>query len=264
LSNKYSLALIDLFEGLKSYRVWLFLSWQEVRRRYRRSILGPFWITISMGVLLFAMGPLYGKLLNFELSSYFRTLAVGFILWSFIVTSLNDSCNIFVESESIIKQIKLPYSFYIFKILSRNLIIFLHNSVIIIFVLFLFPSENGVVYLNLLIGIFLLLIYLSWISFLFALLATRYRDVTQLVASFLQVFFFLTPILWPVALIKDSERYIVDWNVFYHLIEIVRAPLLGSNPDALTYYYLSFSAFIGIVLSFIMFAHKRNKISYWI
>ncbi len=64
-------------------RVWSLLGWQEVRQRYRRSILGPFWLTLSTGAMVAAMGPLYGRLLNQDVASYFPYLAISLAFGSF-------------------------------------------------------------------------------------------------------------------------------------------------------------------------------------
>ena len=66
------------------YGIWWGLAWQEIKQRYSRSVIGPFWITLSTGVLVAAMGPLYGVLLGQNVAGYIQHLAVSLIIWSFI------------------------------------------------------------------------------------------------------------------------------------------------------------------------------------
>jgi lipopolysaccharide transport system permease protein len=257
------LAILDLRLGFAAYEIWISLAWEEIKQRYRRSILGPIWITISMGVLLAAMGPLYGRLFGVEMGPYIRSLSLGMILWSYISGTLNDSCAAFVGSEGFIKQIKLPLSLYLFKTLARNLIVFAHNSVILILVLIIFPPQDGSLVIMALLGLLLVSINLFWMGGILALICTRFRDVAQLIANILQLLFFLTPVMWTADLLK-GKIYIAEWNLFFHFIESMRAPLIGSTPTAITWLVLILTALLGSILAFGVFANYRSRISYWI
>lgn len=263
MSDQLVKAIADLSAGLKNYPVWFALAWQEVKQRYRRSVLGPIWITISMGVMLTAMGPLYGSLLNQELGPYFRSLAIGFVLWNFIASCLNESCAAFISAEGFIKQVKLPFSIHLLKVLMKNVIILGHNIVIVIGVLVLFPPENFSHLPLVAVGFCLVTLNLFWIGLVLAILCTRFRDVAQLVANILQILFFLTPILWPVNLL-GNKRYVADWNIFYHFMEVVREPLLGGIPNITSWISISLMGGSGLLLALAFFARYRARISYWI
>ena len=99
--------LKDLLDGLSMYHLWGRLGWNDILQRYRRSLLGPLWLTISMAVLIGALGLLYAKLFKVDAAEYIPFLAIGFVLWQLISGILLDGCNVFVQSEGIIKQIKL-------------------------------------------------------------------------------------------------------------------------------------------------------------
>lgn len=216
-----------------------------------------------MGVMLAAMGPLYGRLLGVEIGPYMRSLAIGIVLWSYISGSITDNCTAFTGAEGFIKQIKLPLSLYLLKTLARNLIVFGHNAVIVLLVLAVFPPNDGSVALLALLGVFLVSINLFWIGCIVAVLCTRFRDVAQLVANILQLLFFLTPVLWTADLLKD-RRYIAEWNLFFHFIESVRAPLTGAVPSNITLLILLFTAIGGSLSALLLFAKYRSRIPYWI
>lgn len=122
-----SLALADLTEGLARWRLWGLLAWQDIKQRYRRSSLGPFWLTISMGVMIGTLGVLYGKLFKMAIQEYLPFLCLGLLTWTFISTSILEGCTVFIASESVIKQIKLPLSSHVYRLVWRNLIILGHN-----------------------------------------------------------------------------------------------------------------------------------------
>src|SRR3989304_5582475 len=124
------LALRDMETGLRDVHVWTMLAWQEIRQRYRRSTLGPFWLTISTAAMVGGMGPLYGLIFGQDLSWYFPYLAIGFVVWQLMASIINDSTQVFIGADQFIKQIKMPFSIHVLRMVWRNAIIFAHNSVI--------------------------------------------------------------------------------------------------------------------------------------
>ena len=177
--NSFRLALTDLWEGLSSLHLWPMLGWLEIRQRYRRSILGPFWLTLSTGVLIGAMGPLYGRLLGQDLAGYFPYLAISLILWQFISGMINESCVAFVAAESYIKQTRLPLTVHVLRVVWRNLIIFAHNVVIVVLVLLFYPPTIGWELLTVPLGCLLVAVNGVWFGILLGLLSARFRDIPQ-------------------------------------------------------------------------------------
>src|SRR3954465_10779245 len=104
----------EFIDGFRLPQIWGMLAWDDIRQRYRRSILGPFWITLSMGVFIVMLGVIYSRLFHMDVASYLPYLAAGFITWGFIATATTEGCHAFQEGERILKQIKLPYGVYIF------------------------------------------------------------------------------------------------------------------------------------------------------
>jgi ABC-type polysaccharide/polyol phosphate export permease len=162
--NKLILAIDDLFSGLLQSRIWFYLAWQDTKQRYRRSIIGPFWITISTGIMVLAMGPLYGALLKQEIGPYIQHLAISMIIWGFIAGYINKPCTTFISAEGYIKQIKLPLTVYLLRVLAKNFIILFHNAAIILVVLFFYPPLNAKMFALLPFGLILVFGNLLWIG----------------------------------------------------------------------------------------------------
>lgn len=258
------LALKDIFNGLKGWRVWVLMSWQDIRIRYRRSTLGPFWITLSMGITIYTTGFLYGKLLKIDLQQYYPFFAIGMLLWSFISTSIMEGTRIFTDSEGFLKQMKQPYSSFVFRAVSRNFIIFLHNFIIFIPIIIFFHLKIGVIGLLSLFGLFLLLFNAITFGMILAIFGTRYRDITQLVNSLIQVIFFLTPIMWSSAVLPERYHFAVNWNPIAQFIEMVRNPLLGIAPSFHAFIMTIVLTVISLIFGFFIFAKYRARIAYWL
>lgn len=135
--------LADLVAGLRNQELWLHLGWQDIRQRYRRSVLGPLWITIATGVTALAMGLLYGELFDQDIKTFLPYVTLGFIFWNFIQMSILDGAEVFSKNEGLIKQIPAPVSVHVYRVVWRQLIIFAHNLVIFVIVLIVFPQDPG-------------------------------------------------------------------------------------------------------------------------
>ena len=265
MQKKIISSVTDINDSIKKYSLISILGWQDVKQRYRRSTLGPFWLTISMGVMISTIGLVFGQLFDAPMKQYLPFFAIGMILWSFYSTTLNEGCIGFVCSEAIIKQLPIPLFSHILRVVWRNTIIFAHNLVILPIIFIIFGITLDFIALLSILGIILAIINLAWMALLGGILCTRYRDLPQIVLSILQVLYFITPIIWmPNQLPKQSTLYLLDLNPAYHLIEVVRAPLLGLTPS-FTNWCVSIGLMImGWLITIITFGCYKNRISYWL
>jgi lipopolysaccharide transport system permease protein len=114
-------------------------------------------------------------------------------------------------------------------------------------------------------GLLLLCIILAWVNLFLALIGTRFRDLQPIISSVLQLLFFLTPLIWERGQISGKAHSLwVDANPFYHLIEIMRAPMLGRPPSLLTIAAVLAIAIVGWYLTYLLFARFRRRIPYWL
>src|ERR1700682_1607456 len=222
--------LQEIVAGFRAWPVWVIMGWDDIRQRYRRSVIGPFWITLSMSVFILVLGVIYSRIFHTELQSSLPYLTVGFIVWGFMSAAANDSCIAFIDASRIIKQIKLPYSVYVLRVVWRNFIIFLHTIVIFIPMAIILKIEPRLTLLYQIPGLLLVVVHLIWLTTVIAILSTRYRDIQPIVGTVIQLSMFATPIMWNVSALGE-EKIVAELNPVYHLIEITRAPLLGMAPE---------------------------------
>jgi len=256
-------ALNDLKEGICSIYVWPMLGWLEIKQRYRRSVLGPFWLTISTGVMIGGMGPLYGRLLDQDTSAYFPYLAVSFVVWMLLANLITDACTAFISAEGFIKQIKLPFTVYILRVVWKNLIIFGHNLLIVIVVLVFFRPSLGWYLLLVPLSVMLISINGIWIGILLGLLCARFRDIPQIIGSLVQIAFFLTPVMWKATML-GQHQWAANFNPLFHFLEIVRAPLMNSDPALVSWLVAIGITVVGFTVALAMFSRFRARIAYWV
>ena len=259
----WGLTLTDLRQGLSMWRLWGGMGWNDVLQRYRRSLLGPFWLTLSMAVMIGTLGFLYAHLLRTNVADLMPYLCLGLLVWGFLSSLLNESGMVFVGSEAYIRQMRLPFTLHVCRYVWRNLIIFGHNAVVYVVVAVIFGIVPGWAALLAVPGLLLILVNALSIGMLLGMVSTRFRDIQQIITSLTQVIFFLTPIIWKPEMLGDRVVLALV-NPVHHFIELLRQPLLGQVPSVLTYAVtLGFTALS--VAASLLFLHRfRNRIAYWI
>ena len=207
------MAIKDFQDSLSQHRVWLHLGWVEVKQRYRRSVIGPWWITLSMLIFILMLGLVFSRLFHQRLEEYLPFFTAGYLFWTFISSSILESAEIFRANAGFIKQIRLPFHLYVFKHLVKQVILLAHNAVVYLLVCAFFKFNPGFLFLLVLPGFLLLLVNVYWMSFLIAMICSRYRDMVPIISSCVQIAFFVTPISWMPRLL-DQNPALLKYNRF--------------------------------------------------
>ena len=257
-------AYMDIKEGCMHWRLWHTLGLQDIKLRYRRSQLGPFWITLNTAIMIYAIGFVYSNLFRINLSEYYPFLASGLLGWYFISSLINETATGLIEATSFIKQMKAPFSMHIMKIVYRNLLIFFHNIVVFVPIALYFHvpitfSSLG----TLLIGLCIIALYGMFFGGMIAMLGARFRDIQQIIQSIVQVSFLLTPIMWRPQML-NNHSILVKINPFYQLIQWVRVPLTGGSLSVFTIEYTLTLLCIGACAYLYCLFKYRTKIVFWI
>ena len=263
--NLYGEGSQDVVSSFKNIRLPVFLAYSDIRQRYRRSSLGPFWITVSMGVSIACIGIIFGNIFKAPAKEFLPFLSVGLILWGFISSVITEATTVFPSSEGIIRQLPTPLFTHVIRMVVRNVYIFAHNLVVLPLVFLCVQKSVNFSVLLVVPGLILVLINLTWMALILSILCARYRDLTQIVSSVLQIFFYITPIIWmPTLLPKRASVMLLEPNPFFHLIAIVREPLLGIPPSLSNWAYSVMMAILGSLIALVFFNVYRRRISYWL
>lgn len=265
MMNEISIAVKDLMRSREKLYLALMLGCQDIRQRYRRSKLGPFWLTISMGVMIAMIGIVFGQVLNSPMQEYLPFLATGIILWTCFSTSVMEGSSAFIDAQGMIRQLDLPLSLYPIRVLWRNIVICGHNIIILPLVFLVVGRGISWDIFWLIPGFVVFCWNMLWVSLLLGTFCTRFRDMPQIVNSLLQVFFYVTPIIWmPNALSARSASLLVEPNPVYHLVQLVRAPILGSSPTLMNWTVAIAMAVVGSMIALWFFGKYKKRIAYWL
>lgn len=253
----------DLREGARDWRLSRLLAWQDIKQRYRRSTLGPIWLTLSSGIQMLTMSMLSSFLFNAPVQKTLPFVCAGMLFWQFITGMINEGAALFVSSSGYITQIKCPLTVFVMQVVWRNLFIAAHNAVIYIIIAFVFGVIPSAAMLLWPLGLALDVMCMSWVVLFFATVSARYRDVPIMIQNFLNVIVWLTPLMYfPEQL--GSKRYLADYNPFTHIIALLREPLLGGTPTLNDWLVVLSVAIIGWIGTLLFFARFRARVVYWL
>jgi ABC-type polysaccharide/polyol phosphate export permease len=262
--RQLALALRDLFDGTRLWRVWYVLGVNEVRQRYRRSMLGPFWVTASMGIQALVMGFLLAFLFHLDVQRYLPFLCISLVTWTFLMTSITDGALCFIAMNATILQIKRPLWTYVMLVLWRNGIIYAHTLVIFVVAALIYRVYPSSHYLLIPASVALLVLNVSWIALAVGVLAARFRDVPLLVQSLFSVLMWATPVYYHLEQLGPNTRTIIELNPLTYVIEVARSPFLNEAQPASVWLVASALAVFGWLFAFALFARSRARVPYWL
>ncbi|MEY1672687.1 ABC transporter permease [Gordonia sp. ABKF26] len=269
-SRSFARAVKDLGDGFASRELWFHLGWQDIKQRYRRSVLGPLWIVIATGVTAIAMGLLYGELFGMDIKVFLPYVALGFIFWNFISSSILEGAEVFSKNEGLIKQLPAPVSVHVYRVVWRALIIFAHNVVIIVILFLIFPPPLNWTVTLIVPALVLYVLNSIWVTIVFGILSTRFRDIGQLLTTVVQLVFFMTPIIWTTQSLGNStgetssRLKLVELNPMFHYLEIARGPLLGEPVEFYHWAVVLGCTAVGWVLAMMVMRNYRARVAYWV
>ncbi len=257
------LAMRDIADGLRLWHLAWTLGWLDIRLRYRGSMLGPFWLTLSTAVMVASLGVLYSTLFHTDVHEYLPFLALSQVLWTFLNTLVTEACTCFTQAEGMIRAVRMPLFLHAMRLLVRNVLVLAHNVVVIVAVDIIFSVWPGWHALLVLPGFAIWTVDGLAVGLLLGAFCARFRDIGPIVASVMMIAFFLTPVIWQPAQL-GRHAVLLPFNPFYALLEIVRAPLLGHTPSADTWLAAVLYSIALCGASWSLFVPARGRMAFWV
>jgi ABC-2 type transport system permease protein len=257
--------------GWEQRELWGHLGWQDIRQRYRRSLLGPIWISVTMAVTAVALGLLYAGLFNNDIAKQLPNILVGLIIWGFISGCILEGSEVFTANVGLITHLPAPLSVHVYRLIWRQTLFFLHNLVVYVVMLFVFPQPLRWTDLAAVPAFGLLVLNGAWVAMLFGIFTTRFRDLAPIVQAVVQLAFFLTPIVWiyqdflnsPNPAVAERAR-LAELNPFLHFVEILRRPMLGQDQQLRYWVVVLVITVVGWGITLLALRRYRARVSYWV
>lgn len=254
-------AFKDFLASFGQVRLWSTLAFNDILARYRGSILGPFWITLSSAVFTVGIGLTYAKILKVPSETYVPWIGTGVIIWNLISAAILEGGDAFTSSAPIIRQTNIPLPVFLWRVMLRTIIVLAHQVVIVVAMAIYYNYWARINVPVAAAGLLLVLVNLAWIAFAVGIVAARFRDLQQVNTSVLQLAFFLSPVIW----IPSGEASdLLKLNPIFHMLDVTRNPLIGLPADLGSFAYLLTMAIVGWVCAFMLFATTRRRIVHYL
>jgi lipopolysaccharide transport system permease protein len=258
-----STTLSEWWNGTRNIALWCTMAWYDIALRYRRSILGPLWLTASTGAMLIGMGPLYATLFGQPLSRFFPHLTLGIVFWNFFTSTINDGCLVFVSGAQYLKQPGFCPVTLVWRIIAKNILQLAHTILLYIPVMIWAGIRPNSVMLVFFIGFVVVIINLHAFALTLGVLTARFRDVGQIVASALTLLMFLTPVFWFPEDLPARSRFIL-YNPLAQMLEVLRSPLLGLGLEMQAGKLLIAFTLLNVLVAGLCYHYSRRHLVYWV
>lgn len=249
---------------VRNLRKGLLWAWLDTRCQYRRSKIGPIWETVNVLVMTLGIAVVSSAVIGGTVPDLIGYIGLGIIVWTALTSLINEGTTAFVRNREYILTSNLSIDFYVARMSFRIFITFCHHLL-----LYVLAVAIGLITLNwaallAIPGVVLLFVNGFWIITLLSLVCARYRDVQLIVINLLQLAFFVTPVFWDYRHILSERKYIVDYNVLFYFLEMVRAPLLGEVPSAQTYIVVVSVTVVGYLLAYLAYRRMRRDLAFYV
>jgi len=257
-------AFEDVVAGFRRHRSWRYLAVEHVKNSYRRTVIGPWWLTAQSLLYVVGLGFVFSRINGRPLKEFLPYVAVGYLTFMLLSGLIRGGSQVFIAQAGALKSTRQPLSALVLRTVAIEAIQFGHNVLIVGVLLaarLIEPSwwlaAAPPAFLVILINGFAVGLWLGPT-------VARFRDVGPAVDSVLQVLVFLTPIFYPSSIFRGSEHWIVAWNPFGYFIDLFRACVLGGRPGLTTVVGAAAFTLANVVVAGIVFTRTRSRLPYWV
>jgi ABC-type polysaccharide/polyol phosphate export permease len=243
------------------------LTQKEIKARYKHAVLGFLWIFINPLIQMVVIGFVFSLIFRFGIKNYYLFLFTGLLPWNFFAQTLNKATPRIVWDRNLIQKAKFPRSVIPLSVVSSHFVHFLASWLLLL--IFLLVTKQWQFFTPLAIGyqliaISLLLILTTGLSLITSSLNVFYRDITFFTQAIILIWFYLTPIIYPLESIPEKFRLFFYLNPLSGIFSLLQKPFLNSQiPNGVILLQAGFIlliAFLGIKL----FKVKEKHFADWV
>jgi ABC-2 type transport system permease protein len=257
----------DVVEGFRQHELWRAFAWDEIKNRYRNSVLGVLWIIAAYAIFVAGISIFFSRFTqSYSTQQFIVYVALGYATFQYLMGNISDGTDVFASSSSWIKSSNLPYSIYVYKSMFRSLLPFLMQMTVAFTVMGIFGqlSHLGWGALMALPALIVFIICAVPLQYMLGLISARYRDVKYTINAITRIMIFITPILWVREDMGGNRAKFADYNPLAHFLEIFRAPLMGEEARPVSWIVVLCATLSIWALATIVSMFMRRRLPYWI
>lgn len=256
----------DVRESFRNPEFWAMSSWLDILARSRKSRSGILWLVAPSVVYVFGLGAFFASLFNRSLAEFAAHVALGAMIFRTLMSTVIGSATVFSSSQAFIMDGHTRLSDYLLQSLAKAFFDFCMWIPVAVIALAMFGAIVPSGFVWALPTLVLIYINALWMGVVFSLVGTRYPDFGQFLTTVSIFLFLLTPIIWYADLVPaDSLRgKLMRFNPFFHFVEAFRSPILGTQIETFTYWYLAVITLAGLVVATFAYRRFARYVPLWI
>lgn len=241
----------------------LSLAVQDIKDRFSRTVLGPFWIVISNAMLVIGITIVFGALFKTDVADFVVYVALGIALWTFISTVMTGASHYLESGKNILFTYNLPWSMQITrKVFVEGIILAIH-LMLAIPVILIAQKNLGLVSFVALPGVLLNLVFGYGLALIIASFGVRYSDLSHALESIMLFLFLFTPVFWLESALGPTRSIFVHYNPLFHFLEVVRAPVLEQAVPMDSFIISGVIALVTLLLGLFIYNKRKGQIGMW-
>ena len=260
----FKYAVSDLASSIWRIDVAAAIAWNDLRARFERTLLGPFWIVISNVMLVAGITVVFGALFNNPIQEYVVYVSLGITVWTFLSSIVSEGPNYLYLGRDMLFTFSQPWSLQILRRIILQVIILLLHIFVFAAVILLFQVELTPYALLSVLGIIINIVFAYGLSLGLSAIGSRYRDLSHALGSVMVFLFLFTPVFWNVEALGEARFSVVMFNPFYHLIEVVRGPIVSPGFEVINWVVASFTALITLLVGISVYVGRRKEMAAWL
>lgn len=256
-------AIRDVMDGVRLAPLWGALGWDQTMARFRRTLLGPFWLSSTLVAMAISLSFVFGGLMGAAWKENFPFVLFGILGWSIVGAPIADGAGLFLNSTGMMQVQRFPLSFFAFLQMFRIFINFVAQAITAL----VLTAALGLLHVphwTLLPGLLIVLLISFFVSIIVAVPSTRFRDVGHAMVLLASILFFVTPVFWRPGQMSTARRAIVDYNPFAHELALIREPLMGRAPALIDWIWSLGTLAMCAVVCVLLLSVVRKRIVFWL
>lgn len=251
--------------ALMSWPTWVFLALNDIRTKYRRTALGPWWLVIGTGTAMTLMALVWSIIFQLDWRNYLPYMMIGLISWQWFSSYVTQSCEVLgSEFSGLLVAMPTPPAVHLLRFVMRGFFLFLHYLpvwLLAALVTGIWPTLYSLLYVP--VAISMILISGLAISTIFGFMGCRYRDLHPAVSAIMTPMMMLTPVIWHPDMLGEYGE-IALYNPFTHYLTLLRDPLLGKVPENEVFFAVTGMTILLSLLAVWFYRRYRTSLTLWV
>ena len=236
---------------------------RDIKTRYKRSVLGVGWTMLNPLLTMTVMTVVFGQLFRIETKNYPAYLLSGVLIWNFFSQTTTAAMQQLMSGGSLFHRVYVPRTIFKLAAVGTGVVNLLLALVPLAVIMAFTGSTFGLPLLWLVLLIPLIAGFALGIGLIMSTLSVSFPDVIEMYAVLLNVWFFLTPVMYPITIVPDSYRPLVIANPMFYLITAFRSPIHDAAPPDPAFLAMSLIVtIVSLAVGWVLFTSRADRIAY--